>query len=309
MMKRLFALAVGCIAALISAYFLTTYSTLAHDFTYPWQAAKMLRAGVNPYAPAVLIAPLPAGWAPDPLFYPLPAVLLALPFSFLSAPVAGALFAGCGAGLLAYALPKHLYPALLSVPMLFVVRGGNWSTWIMAAALLPWLGAVLLCKPTLGAALWLRKPTRTAVVIGAAFALVSIAVLPTWPLDWLRNTAQLHHPIPLLTLPFGPLLLLALLRWRDPRARLVLAMACIPQLLLFYDQLPLFLACRTRKQAALLACCSWLAWLLWQGSEVALVVPLLYLPALIMALRAEKSESRSTDRQPSEQRVHSHSPS
>jgi hypothetical protein len=40
-------------------------------------------------------------------------------------------------------------------------------------------------------------------------------------------------------------------------------MACVPQLLFFADQLPVYLVARTRTQMAALALCSAVAWLAW----------------------------------------------
>src|SRR4029078_6587043 len=39
----------------------------------------------------------------------------------------------------------------------------------------------------------------------------------------------------------GPLILLALIRWRRPEARLIAALACVPQTTLLYEAVPLFL--------------------------------------------------------------------
>jgi hypothetical protein len=65
------------------------------------------------------------------------------------------------------------------------------------------------------------------------------------------------HRIPLAVLPFGPLIGLAALRWRHPDARRVLALACVPQVMLFYDQLPLILLARTFRQSLVLALASY----------------------------------------------------
>ena len=101
--------------------------------------------------------------------------------------------------------------------------------------------------------------------------------------------------------PGGVLLLLALLRWRRPEARLLAALACVPHLAVLYDTVPLFLACRAR----------WEAWLLVALSYVTLVVTinmvtpgmglvaalartwpalllLMYLPVLVLVLRGDR---------------------
>jgi hypothetical protein len=62
------------------------------------------------------------------------------------------------------------------------------------------------------------------------------------------------------------LLALAALRWRQQEARLLLLYGCVPQLLLFADQLPLLLVARTRLEAALLWAASWIGAMLWLQS-------------------------------------------
>jgi hypothetical protein len=297
--RTILALAAGLLGALLFTAFVTRVSALAHDFTYPWLGARLLLAGRDPYAPAVLVDPRPADWLPDPLYYPLPAVLLALPLAPLPATLAGALWAGGGAAALAWALQapgrRHLWPLLLSAPLIVVIAGGNWSAWLTAAALTPALGWLLACKPTLGLALWLAFPSRRAACYAVAAVAVSLAVWPAWPLGWLHNARLAHHPMPA---ALAPVLLLAALRWRDPRARLVLALALTPQLLLWYDQLPLLLVARTRREALGLAVASWAgvaAWRLgWLGAEWATLLST-FLPALALVLldrRAQEVDGR-----------------
>jgi hypothetical protein len=60
-------------------------------------------------------------------------------------------------------------------------------------------------------------------------------------------------------LPGGPLALLALLRWRRTEARLLVALACVPQSLMLYDTVPLFLVPRTFRESALLVALSYIA--------------------------------------------------
>ena len=99
-----------------------------------------------------------------------------------------------------------------------------------------------------------RRPTRALVLGGAVFLAATVAWRPEWPHDWLANVSRLrHHPTPL-TMPFGVVLLLALARWRRPEARLIVVLACVPQLLFWSDQLPLLLVPRTLRQS--LWCCA-----------------------------------------------------
>jgi hypothetical protein len=55
-------------------------------------------------------------------------------------------------------------------------------------------------------------------------------------------------------------MLLALCRWRDPDARLLLALAIVPVNGLFYDILPAILVARTRIQAMMLMLFTLVGW-------------------------------------------------
>ena len=111
--------------------------------------------------------------------------------------------------------------------------------------------------------------------------------------------------MPIAARPGGFLLFLALIRWRKPEARLLAAMACVPQTLGLYETLPLFLIPRTRWQGYALAGLSYLA----AFAQVAFVPRLpgmsldamfaarwpfifvcLYCPALVMVLLPRRTQ-------------------
>jgi hypothetical protein len=102
------------------------------------------------------------------------------------------------------------------------------------------------------------------------------------------------HNAPIRT-PLGAIVLLALLRWRRPEARLLLAMACVPQVLLFADQLPLALVARSRREMFFYVAWSltaWQAWALWAMHKpyylehaAPYVLFGCYLPALLLIVR------------------------
>jgi hypothetical protein len=172
---------------------------------------------------------------------------------------------------------------------------GQWTPWLVLAVLWPALGFFFAGKPTLGLACFAGRPTVAGFIGGAAITLLSLALWPAWPLGWLRNLgAVIEHPSPIVA-PFGPLLGLAALRWRRAEGRLLLAMACMPQLLLFADQLPLMLIARSRREAALLTIGGWVAAVYWFVQEsdkfgaVSFAAPYVlagcYLPALCIILR------------------------
>jgi hypothetical protein len=292
--QRIFlALFIGSTAGLICYLRLEQRSQMAADFTFSWRAAWYLLDGENPYQ-----AVQPEGDYPFQtyFYYPLPAALVSLPFAFLPPYLAGALFFGLSSGFLAYAITKEGWKHLaifLCAPYWVALSVAQWSPLIVAATLLPWLQWLLICKPNLGAAGFLYNPTRIGFILGMIFLAASIALLPTWPLDWFRITRTLEgHPPPLFILPFGPLLLLALLRWRTPNGRLLLGLSLLPQLLFFYDQLPLMLITPDLKFGLLYAAISWIAYLVWRLTGVEsisgqilreptqYVMMLLFLPAL-----------------------------
>jgi|SRR6185295_13784288 len=253
--RILIPLAAGLLAA---ALCLAVLWPLGHaaDLTWPLRGARQLLAGHNSYADPAL-GPGRDYPADAPLYYPLPALLLVLPLTPLPDPIAAALFIGLSVALLTYAHRTHpaLLGMLLSAPLWVAVVYGQWSPLLTAAAGLPWLGCILAAKPSIGAALWLARPARRALLAGAGIVLISLLVWPQWPLAWLTNVGAGRHTAPILTLP---LLALGLLRWKDDRARLILLLSLAPQFAgSSYDHLPLWLAMRTPRQALALAVASW----------------------------------------------------
>jgi hypothetical protein len=135
-----------------------------------------------------------------------------------------------------------------------------------------------------------------AAAVMLVFAVVSLAVMPSWPREWLAQLpSSPYHFSPLRT-PVGFLTLLALLRWRRPEARLLAVLGVVPQSPFVYEALPLFLIPRTRYQSYALVIGSDVAlgvYVLARGIEqsrffwingIAVVVTM-YLPSLIMVLR------------------------
>jgi hypothetical protein len=238
-------------------------SLIVKDFTYPWWAARALLGGGDPYR---LIQPD----GPYPFAYPLPAALVAMPVAWLPAPIAGAVFFGLSAAALSWALLAdggiwRLW-MLASVPFAMSLALVQWAPLLIAGALLPALAWVLVCKPTLGLALFAGRPSRAAVIGGAIVLAVSLLFLPTWPAEWLRAAGRIEGHPAFVTRPFGWIPLLALLRWRDGDARLVALMACMPQNPFFYDQLPVLLVARTGRSAFALSALSWIAYAATQAT-------------------------------------------
>jgi hypothetical protein len=268
------------------------------DFEYWWRAARMLLAGGNPYH----MTPETASWPLENLLlYPLPTLLLTVPLAGLSPPVAGAIFMGISGGLLAWLVSRDgLWRLWLfgSASYFMACRLGQWSPLIMAVAFVPAAGFLAAMKPNLGLSLLAYRPTWRATLGCAVVGLVSFAVLPSWLADWRVNVSYVSllvpHPAPI-TLTGGPIVLLALLKWRRSEARLLLVMACVPQLLFWADQLPLFLIPRTKGEMKALvfwgALC-FFVWKIWFEPHPAYVLArnpfvfcAIYLPCLIMVLR------------------------
>lgn len=273
----------------------------ANDFDQLWVAARALARGVDPYA---VVAASHVGWD-LPLYYPLPAVVLVLPLAWLPLPAARLAFTAlCGfvAGAGLWRLRPAGLVALASAPFVASAIKGQFTSALTGASLIPSLGFLLAAKPTVGLSLWLARPTRRAAVVAVAFMVATVALWPSWPGAWLQALHGASHYRPPLVRPGGAILLLALLRWRQPEGRLLAAWACIPHTEALYDLLPLFLAARTATESALLVVLSWLALLVIAmlpgggspdptASWPALLL-LLYLPALILVLCRQPSPRR-----------------
>jgi hypothetical protein len=262
------------------------------DWDPTWTATKALLQGQSPYA-AIQVPPWP-NW----LLYPLPALLLTVPFTFVPLPLARGIFAAVGAAAFTYAVTRRgrwtLY-FLLSGAMLRSWVDVQWPPLLIAAALTPALSWILAVKPTVGFALWSAYPNRKAVLGGLLFVAVSFLVWPGWVHEWLASVARTPHA-PHLYRPGGFLLLLGLLRWRRPEGRLLSCLGLIPQTTALYETLPLALVCRNRVEAAAFATLTMLAHLLFYlgpqggwpvGAEYQwwVLLILVYLPAIVVVLR------------------------
>ena len=273
-----------------------------YDFQAFWWSAKALSVGANPYA-AIGPAGMFLRWNIE-LPYPLPALLVIWPLTSLPLLTAVAIFTGVSGALLAWHLGRDhaaAWPVFLSASYLVALNLGQWSPLLTAAALSPWLGALLVAKPTIGAALFLYRPSRAAAIGCLLLIAASIAVMPTWPAEWwpiaTADSTRLHYRT-VIAVPGGALTLLALLRWKRPEARLLTVLACVPQTMIAYEFVPLFLVARQRWEGIALAVLSWI--MLFLRAELArpqpggipdydvtaqLGVLLMYLPAVVMVLR------------------------
>lgn len=267
------------------------------DFAQIWHAAKALVGGHDPYR---AIGPGTSFPQPYPLFYPLPAVMVGAPFTPLSVAWADAAFAALSAGFLLFAVlrsERHRLLVIVSAPFIYASWLSQWSPMLTAAALVPIFGFLLAAKPTIGAALFFYRPDLRVILGITILVALSFAIQPNWVSEWrvsLRSTGHMVVPI---AHGAGPLLVLAILRWRRPEARLLLAMACVPQTAILYEALPLALIPGGFIEMGVFVALSWIACEWWVHTgltlsmsaqtllSVHIVVPLLYLPCLIMVLR------------------------
>jgi len=170
---------------------------------------------------------------------------------------------------------------------------------LLAVALLPALLPLTLVKPHIGLPIALTRLTWRRALACAVFGLATFAIMPDWPLRWLRLVGGFNGYIPLLTLP-GVLLLLALLRWRDLDARYLLLCAIIPQRAL-YDAPILAAALRTRTEMMVWVLVTWLYWPLVyifgnsQEWVARLVTATAYVPLLALLLWRGRATSPAAD--------------
>ena len=274
------------------------------DYEYLWRAARLWSSGIDPYAVKPRAAWLHLWPLFDPLFYPLPAVIVAGLFAGWTLGTSQVVFVSLVSALLAWRLTRRaLWPLLIFMTPSFWMAAfiGQWSPWLTFAALVPGAGFLMACKPTIGIACFCYRPTWRGCVSGVVIMAISLALMPSWPREWLSNLSWVQRHPPALLTPGGFLLALAVLRWRQREARLLLALACVPQLLFFADQLPLFLVCRTRREATLFTTVGAVVAAIWvtrhfmRYAAVQLTGPYVmlacYLPALWIVMRRPNVES------------------
>lgn len=283
-----------------------TYRPVHPDIGQVWFAARAVLHGQNPYT---LIGPGRAFEWPAPMFYPLPAALTLLPLAPFSEAVAVFVFVAVGVGTFLWAVTENGWSGLWAVASLnlqHAVYLAQWSPLLAGAFAIAPLSAVLVAKPTVGAAVFAAKPSvwaiaGTLVLIGLAFALQ-----PGWWHEWRRaiegatlgEAGRFPYTAPI-TQPGGVLTLLALSRWRRPEARLLAVLACVPHTTLPYEGVLLFLVPRGWRQMVTLTVLGWGTWIfverVYQPAGLTQTVvaygptmtALLFLPCTIMILRRE----------------------
>jgi hypothetical protein len=218
----------------------------SNDFDNLYNAALQLLRGQNPYS----IAP-----QPSPLFYPLPAVFFAVPFTLLPLTIARPVLDMVVGAAFVFALWKvrgrYALLAVLSGSLIAAQYWGDLTPLMVAASLFPLFGFLLILRPNAGMALWLARPSRVAAIAGAAVLLLTFMLYPSWPRDWVRGLLHSNEGLlPIIFRPFGFVLLLAAIRVKKPEGRLLFALALIPQTAMPFELLPLALIPSNLKEMA-----------------------------------------------------------
>jgi hypothetical protein len=230
------------------------------DFTQVWYAAHAMFRGQDPYALIGPGRPMPFSYV---LLYPLTAGVVAMPFAGLSPQWACTVFVLLGAMAFAWALSEHGWGpllGLLGVGFFFAVKEAQWAPILAAGTVLTPLGVLYAAKPTIGTALFAAKPSWWPILGGMVLLVVSFAFQPHWVEHW-RGAVMLKPPSPgaperyrilLVDQPGAVFVLAALLRWRRPEARLLVALVCVPMTTVLYETTALALIPRGWKESVLL---------------------------------------------------------
>lgn len=235
------------------------------DFDYLWAGGYAVWHGREPYVFIQELAAEKASVAPDtprlrsPFYYPATAAVLMAPFGALSRRLAASLFAALGMTLLCWSVDGWRRWIVISAPAFQAIIYGQWSPYLTAAIALPWLGFVWAAKPTIGTTLFAGWPSRWALYGGLGLVLLSLVLLPHWPLDWIKALRGAPHYSAPVQRFGGFLLLLAFFRWRRPEARMLGLLALVPHTTAFYEQLPLLLIPQNKRSLAVLMGLSYLA--------------------------------------------------
>ncbi len=286
--------AIGVATGALCWFLMKHFHQDAADFRWALHLAQRLLAQQAPYD-----TPLEQ--------YPLTAALFAFPFLRLPPELAAGVFWGISSGLLAFGLTRRSYTGLLiflAYPYWAGILTVQWSPIIGASAFFPFLLPVTMAKPQVGLPVFLTRFSRRGAVACVAVFLLSLAVRPEWPLLWLGQEHNYQHFIPLLVLP-GPLLLLALRRYRDRDALLLFFSALMPQRW-FFDSFILWLIPKSRREIVWTVFFSWGAGI-WRWYHIPHSFPeggrwaviLFFLPMLaVVLLRKDKGTSRGEQEGP-----------
>lgn len=236
---------VGVATGLFCLFLVRTLHQGAGDFSWAIHLAQRFLARQNPYdTPAEQ--------------YPFTAAIFALPFVRIPPEAAAAIFYGLSSALLAFGLTRGGYHRLLvflAYPYWVGLLTVQWSTVITAGAFFPLLMPVAMAKPQVGLPVFLTHFNRRSFWACVAVGLLSLILMPRWPQLWVGQMGFYQHFFAILVLP-GPLVLLALLRYRDKDAWLLLLTSLMPQRW-FFDAFVLWLIPKSRRELLVTVVFSW----------------------------------------------------
>ena len=295
----LVALAAALASVAILAFDSVARPDAVPDFDHVWFAARAILEGRDPYE---LIGPGREYDWPWLLYYPLTAATSILPLALLPLAVARALYVAIPVGLLAFLLTRDGFgrlPLFASGAVLYSVKTAQWGPLVVCALMVPWFGFFCAAKPNLGIGTLAgaRSLPALAKMVAGAAALVVLSLIfqPHWPRRWLAVIAQAPQPLSVLSIVGGPILLLALLRWRRWEARMLLVFALVPQTSGAVGTLPLLLIPRSFRAVTVLAILSYVPIFYapqagqtieqWSYRETLASLFAVYLPVLWIVLR------------------------
>ena len=275
----------GSAAGLYCWVLLSHFRMGAADFQWAIAIARSVLKGQNPYD-------LP------PEFYPLPAAFFGMPFLKMRPEIAAAIFFGLSTGLLAFGLTRtgfHRLLIFLAFPYWACVLTAQWAPLLMSGVFFPLAMGAVVAKPQIGIPLFVTHPSKRGAVACIVLFVASLAIMPNWPKYWMLKTRHFNDFYPILIFP-GALLLLALWRYRDKDAWLLVVTACMPQRW-FYDAFILWLIPRSRREILFTVAVSWGAGV-WRWyhppqsfHQVGLwAVLFLYLPILVVVVARSFTE-------------------
>lgn len=235
--------------------------------------------------------------------YPFTAALIALPFVRLRPETAAAVFYGLSSALLALGLTRggyHRMMVFLAYPYWVGLLTVQWSTAITATAFFPLLMPLAMAKPQVGLPVFLTHCNRRSFWACVAFGLLSLILMPRWPWLWTGQMGYYQHFFAILVLP-GPLILLALLRYRERDAWLLLLTSFMPQRW-FFDAFVLWLIPKSRREILVTVFFSWLSGIWrWYHQPVSFtqvgrwIVLSIYLPMLAIVLLRRHCGKENSD--------------
>ena len=300
--RILVALLIGGAATILGLIYRIYNRDATGDLYYPLCAAESLLRGMDPFGSLCIIVYQGQFYPMNPLT----TTLVVLPFrALLPRLLVSSLLPGLASGLLAYGLTdKGQWWRLLvfsSGAYWLCLQWAQWGILIAAIATLPTLLPLTLVKPQIGLPLLLTRATPRRIAACIGFGIISLVIMPDWPLRYLRQGHLESYTsfIPLLTLPLGPLLAgsLLLIRKHTRAQRLWdLALYSIMPQRSIYDLAVLWTIPGTWATMALLSACSWVPFFTGKictllhisVNEQTLVVVCIYLPLLIMVALEER---------------------